>query len=76
MTVAALVAARPAGRIDTRIAAGTLAPIAGLGGEDTAVPMALLMIAGAALSMVGLLVPAHPAAPSAPVEKEISTCVV
>jgi len=38
------------------VAAGTIAPIAGLGGEHTAVPMALLMIAGAALSMFGLLV--------------------
>ena len=42
------------------VAAGTIAPIAGLGGEDTAVPMALLMIAGAAVSMVGLLVLARP----------------
>jgi hypothetical protein len=31
-----------------------------LGGEHTAVPMALLMIAGAVLSMVGLLVLARP----------------
>jgi MFS transporter, DHA1 family, multidrug resistance protein len=38
------------------VAAGTIAPIAGLGGEDTAVPMAVLMIAGTAISMVGLLV--------------------
>jgi DHA1 family bicyclomycin/chloramphenicol resistance-like MFS transporter len=38
------------------VAAGTIAPIAGLGGEHTAVPMALLMTGGAALSMVGLLV--------------------
>jgi MFS family permease len=37
------------------------APIAGLGGEDTAVPMALLMIAGAVLSLYGLLVLARPA---------------
>jgi MFS transporter, DHA1 family, multidrug resistance protein len=43
------------------VAAGVTAPIAGLGGEDTAVPMALLMIAGAATSMVGLLVLARPA---------------
>jgi DHA1 family bicyclomycin/chloramphenicol resistance-like MFS transporter len=43
------------------VAAGAIAPIAGLGGEDTAVPMALLMIAGAAASMVGLLVLARPA---------------
>ena len=43
------------------IAAGIIAPIAGLGGEDTAVPMALLMIACVALSMVGLLVLARPA---------------
>jgi DHA1 family bicyclomycin/chloramphenicol resistance-like MFS transporter len=43
------------------VAAGAIAPIAGLGGEDTAVPMALLMIAGAAASMVGLLVIARPA---------------
>ena len=38
------------------VAAGAIAPIAGLGGEDTAVPMALLMVAGAVASMVGLLV--------------------
>ncbi|MEV6490101.1 multidrug effflux MFS transporter [Actinoplanes sp. NPDC051633] len=42
------------------VAAGTIAPIAGLGGETTAVPMALLMIAGAVLSMGGLLVLARP----------------
>jgi DHA1 family bicyclomycin/chloramphenicol resistance-like MFS transporter len=36
--------------------AGITAPIAGLGGEGTAVPMALLVIAGAVLSIVGLLV--------------------
>jgi hypothetical protein len=29
-------------------------------GEDTAVPMALLVVAGAALSMIGLLVLARP----------------
>jgi DHA1 family bicyclomycin/chloramphenicol resistance-like MFS transporter len=44
------------------VAAGIVAPIAGLGGQDTAVPMALLVIAGAAASMVGLLVLARPAA--------------
>ena len=38
------------------VAAGTIAPIAGLGGEHTAVPMALIMVGGAVLSMVGLLV--------------------
>ena len=43
------------------VAAGTIAPIAGLGGEHTAVPMAVLMIAGAAASMIGLLVLARPA---------------
>jgi DHA1 family bicyclomycin/chloramphenicol resistance-like MFS transporter len=43
------------------VAAGTIAPIAGLGGEHTAVPMAVLMIAGAATSMIGLLVIARPA---------------
>ena len=37
------------------LAAGTIAPIAGLGGEHTAVPMALLMIGCIALSIVGLL---------------------
>ena len=37
-------------------AAGAIAPLAGLGGEHTAVPMATLMIACAGLSMVGLLV--------------------
>ncbi|GAA1619490.1 hypothetical protein [Actinoplanes couchii] len=48
-------------------AAGTIAPIAGLGGEDTAVPMALLMIAGAGLSMVGLPVLARPTRRETPV---------
>jgi len=43
------------------VAAGTIAPIAGLGGEHTAVPMALLVTAGAVLSMIGLLVLARPA---------------
>ena len=42
------------------VAAGTIAPIAGLGGEHTAVPMALLMIAGGGASMIGLLVLARP----------------
>ena len=42
------------------IAAGAIAPIAGLGGEHTAVPMAVLMTAGAAVSMIGLLVVARP----------------
>jgi DHA1 family bicyclomycin/chloramphenicol resistance-like MFS transporter len=42
------------------VAAGTIAPIAGLGGEHTAVPMATLMTAGAIVSMVGLLVVARP----------------
>jgi MFS transporter, DHA1 family, multidrug resistance protein len=37
------------------LAAGTIAPISGLGGQDTAVPMALLMVGGAAASMAGLL---------------------
>jgi DHA1 family bicyclomycin/chloramphenicol resistance-like MFS transporter len=37
-------------------------PIAGLGGEHTGVPMASLMIAGAAASMIGLLVVAKPEA--------------
>jgi DHA1 family bicyclomycin/chloramphenicol resistance-like MFS transporter len=46
------------------VAAGTVAPIAGLGGEHTAVPMALLMIAGTVLSMVGLLVLARPLEPA------------
>ncbi len=38
------------------VAAGTIAPIAGLGGATTAVPMALLITAGAAVSMAGLLI--------------------
>ncbi|TCO42543.1 DHA1 family bicyclomycin/chloramphenicol resistance-like MFS transporter [Kribbella antiqua] len=38
------------------VAAGTIAPIAGLGGEHTAIPMATLMITGAAISLAGLLV--------------------
>jgi MFS transporter, DHA1 family, multidrug resistance protein len=44
------------------VAAGIIAPIAGLGGEHTAEPMASLMIAGAAASMIGLLVIAKPEA--------------
>jgi DHA1 family bicyclomycin/chloramphenicol resistance-like MFS transporter len=40
--------------------ADIVAPIAGLGGSDTAVPMALLMIGGALLSLFGLLVLARP----------------
>jgi DHA1 family bicyclomycin/chloramphenicol resistance-like MFS transporter len=40
--------------------ASVVAPIAGLGGSDTAVPMALLMIGGALLSLFGLLVLARP----------------
>jgi len=42
------------------VAAGVIAPIAGLGGEHTAVPMATIMIVGAAASMIGLLVIADP----------------
>ncbi|MFI6679573.1 multidrug effflux MFS transporter [Kribbella sp. NPDC050470] len=41
------------------VAAGVIAPIAGLGGDHTAVPMATLMIAGAATSLTGLLVVAR-----------------
>jgi DHA1 family bicyclomycin/chloramphenicol resistance-like MFS transporter len=41
------------------VAAGTIAPIAGLGGATTAVPMATLMTAGVTASMVGLLVAAR-----------------
>ena len=52
------------------VAAGTIAPLAGLGGEHTAVPMATIMIGGAAISMVGLLVVANPRAKSP--EGEIS----
>jgi MFS transporter, DHA1 family, multidrug resistance protein len=43
------------------VAAGTIAPIAGLGDEHTAVPMATLMIAGAAASKIGFVL-AKPAA--------------
>ncbi|HEY4569985.1 MAG TPA: multidrug effflux MFS transporter [Kribbella sp.] len=42
------------------IAAGTIAPIAGLGGEHTAVPMAVLLIIGTATSLAGLLFVARP----------------
>jgi DHA1 family bicyclomycin/chloramphenicol resistance-like MFS transporter len=45
------------------VAAGTIAPLAGLGGEHTAVPMAILMTVGAAVSMAGLLVLAKPKSP-------------
>jgi MFS transporter, DHA1 family, multidrug resistance protein len=46
------------------VAAGLVAPVAGLGGQDTAVPMALLIVAGAVASLVGLLVLARPGAGS------------
>jgi DHA1 family bicyclomycin/chloramphenicol resistance-like MFS transporter len=42
------------------VAAGTIAPIAGLGGEHTAVPMASLITAGAIVSLTGLLILAKP----------------
>ena len=42
------------------VVAGTIAPIAGLGGEHTAVPMAVLMVATIAASMIGLLYFARP----------------
>ncbi|GAB2651369.1 multidrug effflux MFS transporter [Kribbella swartbergensis] len=42
------------------VAAGTIAPIAGLGGEHTAVPMAALLIVGAATSLIGLLTLTRP----------------
>ncbi|MER7279341.1 hypothetical protein ABT369_33370 [Dactylosporangium sp. NPDC000244] len=42
------------------VMAGTVAPIADLGGQDTAVPMALIMIGGAVVSMIGLLIVARP----------------
>lgn len=38
------------------VAAGTIAPIAGLGGAATAVPMALLITIGATASLLGLLI--------------------
>jgi DHA1 family bicyclomycin/chloramphenicol resistance-like MFS transporter len=53
------------------VAAGTIAPIAGLGGADTAVPMAALMIACAAASMFGLLVLAN----GVPTGRTASTCL-
>lgn len=46
------------------VAAGAIAPIAGLGGEHTAVPMALLIIVTIAVAMTGLLVLARPTATS------------
>jgi len=47
------------------VAAGTIAPLAGLGGEHTAVPTAVLMIATIGASMIGLLILARPS-PDAP----------
>jgi DHA1 family bicyclomycin/chloramphenicol resistance-like MFS transporter len=47
------------------VAAGVIAPLAGLGGEHTAVPMALLMIGSIAVSMIGLHVLARENRPSA-----------
>ena len=49
------------------VAAGVVAPVAGLGGEGTAVPMALLLVGAALASMVGLLVLARPARPAQPI---------
>ncbi|WP_232828644.1 multidrug effflux MFS transporter [Kribbella monticola] len=46
------------------VAAGTIAPIAGLGGAATAVPMALLITVGAAVSMFGLQIAGRPERPS------------
>ncbi|GAB3761088.1 multidrug effflux MFS transporter [Microlunatus parietis] len=40
--------------------AGLIAPLAGLGGSSTAVPMAILMISCTGLSLIGLLVLARP----------------
>ena len=54
------------------VAAGTIAPIAGLGGEHTAVPMAALMIVCAAASMFGLLVLAKPGAAPATPDRRVS----
>jgi len=42
------------------VAAGTIAPLAGLGGEHSAVPTAVLMIATIGASMIGLLILARP----------------
>jgi DHA1 family bicyclomycin/chloramphenicol resistance-like MFS transporter len=50
----------------TWVAAGVIAPIAGLGGQDTAVPMALLMIGCTVLSVAGLVLARPAAAPTAP----------
>lgn len=48
------------------VAAGVVAPLAGLGGDQTAVPMAVLMIVCIGVSMVGLLVFARPEARTQP----------
>lgn len=55
------------------VAAGTIAPLAGLGGQDTAVPTALLMTVGAATALTALLTfttsgPRTPARETAPTE--------
>jgi len=55
------------------IVAGCVAPIAGLGGETSAVPLALLMIAGAAVSMIGLVVLARPPSTRQPTSTEPTT---
>ena len=49
------------------VAAGTIAPVAGPWGQNTALPMALLVVAGATTSLAGLLVIARPqTAPESP----------
>jgi DHA1 family bicyclomycin/chloramphenicol resistance-like MFS transporter len=41
------------------VAAGTIAPIAGLGGTTTAIPMAVLITTGTTASLTGLLLTAR-----------------
>ena len=43
------------------VSAGLIAPLAGLGGEHTAVPMAVLMITTVMVALTALLVLAKPA---------------
>lgn len=53
------------------LAAGTIAPLAGLGGEHTAVPMAVLMIACIGLSTVGLVL-ARPTRRTRPTRHDVT----
>lgn len=54
------------------VATGVIAPLAGLGGDHTAAPMATLTLAGAGASMLGLLVSAKPSSAGSTCGEQVS----